>query len=187
MLKFLSRTQRLFSRFISKQNGVAAVEFALVVPLLITLYIGTVEASRALSHDRRLTSAASALGDLVAQTKGSLTAAELSDLFSVARITVAPYDASSLKQIVTHVSINANGDTNIEWSEGRNGGVGHAENASYDLPAEFIDLAQDTYVIVSEAEMNYEPITGFIFSKGITLYKEYYYVARFGDRINLEP
>lgn len=187
MLEFLSRIQRLLSRFSLARDGVAAVEFALVMPLLITLYIGTTEASRALSHDRRLTSAASALGDLVAQTKGSLTPTELADLFSIAKITVAPYDASNLKQIVTHVYINADGDTNIEWSEGRNGGVKHTKNTPYDLPVEFTNLAHDTYVIISEAEMNYQPITGFIFPEGITLYKEYYYVARYGDKIRLDP
>ena len=187
MLEFVTRIQRLLSRFILTRDGVAAVEFALVLPLLITLYIGTVEASRALSYDRRLTSAASALGDLVAQTKGSLTQAELADLFSVAEITVTPYGASNLKQIATHVYVNADGDTNIEWSEGHNGGVAHAEDTPYDLPVEFTNVARDTYVIVSEVEMNYEPITSFIFSEGITLYQEYYYVARFGDSIALTP
>lgn len=185
MRRTLIDTVAAVRRFLAAENGVAAVEFALTMPLMIVLYFGSVEASRALGYDRRLTSAASALGDLVAQTKGDLTMAELNDLFAAAEITVAPYDASELGQIVTCVYVDPDGKATVQWSYGHNGGDPHQEGEPFDLPAEFTAMASDTYVIVSEAEMTYTPLTEIVFPASIDLYKDYYYVPRYGEFIDV--
>lgn len=179
---------RTFARHFGRnQAGVAAVEFALIMPFMIILYFGTVEASRALAYDRRLTSAASALGDLVAQTRVSLTTAELNDYFAAARITMVPYDADELQQIVTLVYVDENGAATVEWSYADNGATAHAEDAAYTLPSEFTAIATDTFVIVSEASLFYRPITNIAFESGFNLYKEQYYVPRFGGLIEVDP
>ena len=185
MRNLLSKLLRSARRLAQERKGVAAVEFALILPLLLTLYIGTIEGSRALSYDRRLTSAASALGDLVAQTKSSLTLTELNDIFVAAEITVSPFTATTLEQVVTCVFVDADGNAIVNWSYGHNGGTAHSTGAAYDLPVEFTDVARDTYVIISEARMDYTPLTGFIFPEGFTLYKEHYYVPRFGEYIDV--
>ena len=50
-------------RFKSDENAVAAVEFALILPLLIVLYIGTAELTQAISVNRKVTHLASSLAD----------------------------------------------------------------------------------------------------------------------------
>ncbi|MAC38359.1 MAG: pilus assembly protein TadE, partial [Oceanicaulis sp.] len=61
-----SLTHRLH-RFWRDCRGLSAVEFALIAPVMILLYLGAVDLSLVLSIDRKVTSAASALADLVAQ------------------------------------------------------------------------------------------------------------------------
>ncbi len=175
----------MVKRFWRAETGAAAVEFALTMPLLMVLYFGSMEASRAIAYDRRLTAAASSLGDLVAQKRGDLTEAELQDLFAAAKITVAPYDASDLKQVVTCVYVDADGNATVEWSRGTNGGDPHEEDDAYDLPGEFTAMASETYVIVSEAEMAYQSLTSLVLPDTLDLYKEHFYVPRYGEFIDI--
>jgi len=182
----LSRARACCKRFCRANDAVAAVEFALIMPLLLLMYIGAVEASRALSYDRRLTSAAATLGDLVAQTKGDLTHAELNDLFKAATITVTPQSATLLRQVVSNVFVDGSGKGTVIWSEGYNGGTPYPKDADFTLPKAFTDIASGTWVIVSEASMMYQPITSFVYKSGIPLSKEYFYAPRFGDFIDIK-
>lgn len=175
-----------FEKFNASERGVAVIEFALIMPFMLLLYFGTVEGSRALAYDRRLNSAAAALGDLVARTKSSLTTAELNDYFLASRITMTPYDPDALQQVVTCVYVDEDGNSTVIWSQGNNGGTAHTVSANYDLPEAMTDIASESYVIVSEAEMDYNPLTDLIFESTINLYKEQFYIPRFGELIALD-
>lgn len=187
MGKFLSHIASLTRRFCQAVDGVAAVEFAIVLPVMITLYVGSVEASRALTYDRRLETAAASLGDLVAQSSTDITVSELNDLFTAAKTTIAPHDASGVRQTVTCVRIDDDGDTEVMWSRGYNGGSQHTVGAEYDLPQEFVDISGASFVIVSEAELDYAPLTGIVFPDGFTLSSTNFYLPRFGGFIDVVP
>ena len=49
------------------ERGVSAVEFAMLLPLMLTLYLGGVEVSQGVSIDRKVTLTARTVADLVAQ------------------------------------------------------------------------------------------------------------------------
>ena len=61
----LARARRL----LRNERGIAAVEFALILPIMLVLWLGGVEVTGALSVDRRLNNLASSIGDLVARDK----------------------------------------------------------------------------------------------------------------------
>ncbi|MFN5553034.1 MAG: TadE/TadG family type IV pilus assembly protein, partial [Hyphomonadaceae bacterium] len=65
------------------QRGVSAVEFALIAPLMIMMLFGASEVSQAVSVDRKVTLAASTLGDLAAQTDR----VSCTDLAQIANVT----------------------------------------------------------------------------------------------------
>ena len=67
---------RPFRRFAKDARGVSAVEFALILPLMLTLYLGGNELTHALTIARKVTHATSSLGDLVTQTK-AVSAADM--------------------------------------------------------------------------------------------------------------
>src|SRR5690606_26993438 len=73
--------RRRLRRFSHDRRGAAAVEFALVVPLLLLLYLGTVEASALYTVDRRIVTISGTMGDLVARVNGSISQATLDDFF----------------------------------------------------------------------------------------------------------
>src|SRR5262245_44457481 len=59
--------RRRLQRLAHDQRGVSAVEFAMLLPLMLTLYLGAVEISQAVAVDRKVTLAARSVADLVAQ------------------------------------------------------------------------------------------------------------------------
>ena len=50
-------------------RGVAAIEFAMIVPIMSAMFIGAVEVSQAITVDRRVTQVASSTADLVARAE----------------------------------------------------------------------------------------------------------------------
>ena len=58
-------------RLVRDIRGVSAVEFALVLPLMVALYLGLAEASQAIAIDRKVTLTAHALSDLASQARAS--------------------------------------------------------------------------------------------------------------------
>ena len=81
------RLGRLRSR---EERGIAAVEFSLILPIMIVLWIGGVEVTSALSVDRRLNNLASSIGDLVARSK-TITYAQITDIFELSEAAMFPY------------------------------------------------------------------------------------------------
>jgi Flp pilus assembly protein TadG len=178
-------------RFLRRQDGVAAVEFALVLPIMLLVYIGTVEASALITMDRRVQSVTGTLGDLVARSNTNISATTMRDYFRAASGVMTPYPADDLEQVVTQVRVNADRTTQVVWSrqykEGVYGvGTKHAVGATVDLPSELIDVAVDGFVIVSETSYsNYKPLYGIVFDQAVTLYRENFYLPRFQGSITV--
>jgi len=175
----------MLRRFARSSRGVAAVEFALVLPFMLLLYLGSIELSAAISVDKRVTVAAGSLGDLVARADTSISTSTLNDYFTAAGATMAPYDDTTLKQVVTCVKIDSSGNATVLWSKGYNGGTPHPDDSTFDVPTDLKNLQLDNYVIVSEAAMPYDPMFGYVFKNAFDLYHEFFYVPRYGDKIEL--
>ncbi len=139
------------------RRGVSAVEFALIAPLLILLYFGSVHVTLALSADRKLTSSASMVADLVAQAE-TVDAGMIEDIFQAGQALVQPFAADPLAMRITSVRADGNGVALVEWSEGR----GMAPRGPGDVPSVPAGvLLPDGGVIVVEASYPYEtPFTG---------------------------
>jgi len=54
-------------RMLANRDGIAAIEFALIAPIMIALYIGLAEISLLVTADRNVSHAASVTGDLATQ------------------------------------------------------------------------------------------------------------------------
>jgi len=172
-------------RFAIAEEAIAAVEFALILPFMLVLYMGSIEISQVISVDQKAAAAAGALGDLVARTNGDITNATLNDYFSAVGMIMTPYPDDNLKQLVTSVYVDTNGATNVEWSVGYNGATAKTQDNTYPLPVELTAIARDEYVIVSEVEIPYQPWGGYFFTSSIRLYKQFFFISRFSEAINL--
>jgi Flp pilus assembly protein TadG len=181
----LSAIRRKLRFFLEAQRGAAAVEFTLVVPLMLLLYIASLELSQAITVDRRVTTVVGTVGDLVARSKDNITSCDLTDYFTAAQSIMRPFSATGLEQVITQLQVDEDGVATVKWSVGFNGGTAHVVGDPFpitDVP-EMANIAKDSYLIVAESSYSYLPLLGLFFKTAFPLYHRNYYLPRFGDKI----
>lgn len=172
------------------EAGTAAVEFALILPIMLLVYIGSVEASAVISMDRRVQSVAGTLGDLVARADTNISAATLTDYFRAAGGIMTPYPADGLGQVVTQLEVDDDGTATVVWSwqyvDGTYGvGTDYLPGDTYELAEAMQTIAAGNFLIVAEATNTYLPMYGFAFDQPIRLYRENFFMPRFGGSISV--
>jgi Flp pilus assembly protein TadG len=150
----MKRSATGFGRgFWRDRRGVSALEFALIAPVLIFFYMGMAELSQAMTAKRRISHAASAVGDLVTQESG-VTRATVDDILNAAVTTMRPFPTNTLKLRVTSVTADANNIPKVDWSRGNGGYNAFAKGTNYvGLPNGLISANEN--ILVSEAAYTY--------------------------------
>ena len=97
------------------QRGVSAIEFALLAPIIILMYVGTVEIGNLLTVDRRVEAVASTAADLTAQVK-QVSNADLADIVAASTSILAPYSTTPLKVVLSSVVADQNNNGKVAWS-----------------------------------------------------------------------
>jgi Flp pilus assembly protein TadG len=181
LYRFGRRIRALLGGLRADGRGVAVVEFAIITPFLILLYMGTIEISDLIAVDRRVTVVSGTTGDLVARSEDTISSSTLTDYFRAAEGIILPYSKTGLEQVVSLLSVNASGTTaTVVWSQSYNGGTAHAPSSTYPLPAEMRTIAKASWVVVSEADYSYRPVLGMVVKTAISLHHESYYMPRYG-------
>ena len=170
---------RRLQRFGRDKRGVSAVEFALVLPLMMTLYLGGVELSQAITASRKVTLVARTVSDLTSQVS-TISNASMTDILKASAAIVSPFSANSVKVTVSCVTIDANGKATIAWSDTLNG-TAHAVGTTVTLPAA-LDVPSTT-LIWSEAEYDYKPTIGYVITGTMALKDQMYMRPRLSDTI----
>src|SRR3979411_850394 len=95
MKTIMSRINLLqrFARFRQDERGVSAVEFAMLLPLMITLSLGSVEISQGVGIDRKVTLTTRTVADLASQVS-SINNADMTNMLNASAAVIAPYDTS---------------------------------------------------------------------------------------------
>lgn len=189
-MRALLRLKRRLGRFGRAEGGAAAVEFAMVLPIMLLLYIGSIEVTLLISMDRKLQSVTGALGDLVARSDTTILVSTLEDYFTAASGIMTPHASATLQQTVTQVAVADNGSATVVWSRDFHDGAispttRYSAGDSFDLPDAMTDIARGDYVIVAEGSYSYAPIYGYAFQQTVDLHRENFFMPRFGDRIDI--
>lgn len=72
------------------EAGASAIEFALILPAVVLLYIGTVDLNQYISVTRKVANASSILSDLITQNVSTISAAGIDDTFTGAKLAMKP-------------------------------------------------------------------------------------------------
>lgn len=148
---FLTRLKR----FASDNSGVGAVEFALVVPLLLTLYITAFEITVGFSVAQRVTRSASTIADLVTRENPTLTRSTLAGSVNVAGSIFAPYEPNDTLTIkITGVAMNAAGNPTVAWSWGNKQKIPYSFGTPVDVPVGM--RAADSFLIRAEVSVQHQ-------------------------------
>jgi Flp pilus assembly protein TadG len=149
--------QTLAARFSRERSGLAAVEFALILPIMVLLFFGMLEASDLFTVNRRLANAANSLVDLAAH-EPTLTHAQLDDMIvGVTRI-LEPTDTSTV--VMRVISIRKGSDINaqptVHWSRDEDGAEPYPQDSTYTGLDDNLSLNADSALLVVEVEYTYD-------------------------------
>ena len=171
MLKTMHRWISRFP-FARDQRGVSAVEFALLAPMMIGLYLGCVEISQGVAADRKVSLISAALANLTAQVS-TISSSDMTNILDASSAIIQPYSASLLKMTVSCLKIDANKAVTVKWSVTRGG---TANTGSMSIPSAL--AVANSYLILSEASYAYTPIVGVTITGTLTLSDKMYMSPR---------
>ena len=177
--KCLGRVRVLLWRLRADRRGVAAIEFAMIVPLMLLLLLATVEITGGIAADRKVTLVARTLSDLVSQAS-SITDDDMKNVFAASYGVLTPYSANSAKATITEIYVDKNKIAKVLWSKSgtvtQSGSTASATLAASSHGAgDTITIPDglkvpDTFLIFSEFSYPYQPAIAYVLPKaGITL------------------
>jgi Flp pilus assembly protein TadG len=114
----MPRQGRICRRFLTSTRGVAAVEFALVAPMLLLLLLASIDAGRAVAVYMKVRAAAYAL-DSMANQYPSVQDSDLQLISGAAAAVLAPYPSGPTGLRISQVEITTGGPV-VAWSYGSN-------------------------------------------------------------------
>lgn len=119
--------------FAASTSAIAAVEFALVAPLMTLLFFGMMEASDLFTVKRRIANAANSLSDLITHDQ-TITKAQVADSIIGVKRLLEPTDVSTLSIRIVSVikGPNANDPVLVHWSIDDTGAAPYAADEVYD-------------------------------------------------------
>ena len=108
---------RKLKRFAADGRGVAAIEFAFIAPLLLTMYFVTMEIAPAIDSNKKVGRAASMIADLITQQQ-QITKSEVEAIMRIGQSTLNPYSRSPLNIKVTAIEMSSDSSptATVAWS-----------------------------------------------------------------------
>lgn len=101
---FLRSAARPIRAIAGNRRGVAAVEFAFIVPVLLCLYLVTMEASEAIEVNKKVSRMASSVADLITQ-QSRMQKSEVVAVMKIATAALQPYHRSTSDIQVTAIQL----------------------------------------------------------------------------------
>ena len=145
-------------RFWRDGRGVAAVEFAFIVPVLLVMYFVTMEASQAIETSKKVSRIGSMVADLVTQ-RPSVVKADLDAIMQIGTSTLQPYNRSSPTIIITAIQMSSDASPKVQvaWSRKIVAGTASAGGiTSATVPASL--KVPNSFLIRVESDLGYKPI-----------------------------
>jgi Flp pilus assembly protein TadG len=169
------------------RRGVSAVEFALVLPLMITLYIGTVEVAKGIAIYRKVTQAARTVADLATQFR-IIKNVDRDNILAAGPAVLYPTSDTPLRITLSAVDIDVSGVAKIGWTVSYHDGtlpkrsVGDVVN----LPADVLKVP-NSQLIWAEVSYSYNPEIADWIIKGTIDLKDNFFMRPRLEKVVRDP
>ena len=168
------------------KRGVSAVEFALVLPLMVTLFLATVETTQGLQADRKVSLAARALSDLASQAT-TIADADMSNILDATADVIAPFNVSNAQMVVTGIQTDILGVSRAVWSDARNA-TRYSCGQVMTIPTELKPTLGTTgFLVLAEVKYSYTPTVAYLISGSLLLSDRLYTRPRIGETVSRTP
>jgi Flp pilus assembly protein TadG len=150
---------------VKDRHGIAATEFAVILPIMLVTFFGTVEFSSGIAVDRKVTLMARTLADLTSQAV-SVANNDLTNFFNASNGIMTPYSRTPISSTISELYVDPKTlQARVQWSQGA---TPRAISSPVTIPTAL--AVGGTYLLFSEVSYLYVPAVGYVMAKtGITL------------------
>lgn len=184
------RFRGLLHRFRGSDDGLAILEFSLILPILLTLYFGTIELCNMMGQVRKVDLLSRTIGDLVAGIS-TPSRAQIDDIFQSSKVVLLPFDSAGAEMVVSAVGVFGN-QTSGQMRVCSSVAAGASPRAADESPGVALPdgfKVDGMRLLLVEVRMKYKPIAAETFASligrrvdGITFSKQVLWPIRFGRR-----
>jgi Flp pilus assembly protein TadG len=155
MLPIWLHIRRTAARMLRDRSGIAATEFAVIVPVMLVMFFGTVEFSSGVAVDRKVTLMARTLSDLTSQST-TVTDVDLAGFLAASKGVMTPYSSAPTRSTISELYVVPGSlDVRVQWSQGY---APRAPKSTMTIPTEL--KVAGTFIIFSEVSYRYVPAVG---------------------------
>jgi Flp pilus assembly protein TadG len=174
-----SVSRSLLRRFARDRDGVSAVEFALLLPFMLTLYIGGAELGDGMAVKFKSTLAARTVTNLASESV-SINNATMSSILGASSSVVAPYSSAGMIVTLSEITTDSKGQGTVTWSDSLNG-TARAAGSSITLPSNL--QMPNISILFGEVTYPYTPAMGYVVTGTINIYQSVYFFPRLSTTV----
>jgi len=162
----------------------AAVEFALALPVITLLMLGSVELARYVILNQKLDRVAVSMADLVARAE-TISQTELDDIFIAAGEVALPFELGPNGRVIVSAVTNPDGDgPEIAWQRSNDGAYAATSRLGSEGGAatlgDDLQVREGETAIVSEVFFDFEPFLSELVLAPREMYKRAFHRPRLG-------
>jgi Flp pilus assembly protein TadG len=157
-----------FRRFVDSTRAVAAVEFAMVMPVLLLLFLGSFDAGNAIVIYMKVRAATYSLGAITNQYgigNAAISTSIMSTITNATSAILSPYSNTPTVLVISQIKATNATNATVSWSHTVNG-TALTQGATYSsLPTNFAKNScggtYPCYVILASVSYTYTPMFGY--------------------------
>jgi len=183
-MRMVAQLAGLSRRFVAARRGMAAVEFAMVLPVLAVLFLATFDGGRALAIYMKVRAATYTV-DAVTNQYPSISSAQMSDIVGATAKVLSPYSGTPLVVTISQIEVTKQNTATVAWSYSFNG---TPLSGSQTVPANLATCGTyPCYLIYGQVSYAYTPLFGFFATSTINLSDSLYTTPRSATCIAYTP
>lgn len=108
--------KRLVKKFWRRDDGVAAIEAALLIPIMLTMFLGTYDVGTAILANQKAVTASQVTADLIARNR-NVCDTEINEAIEAARLAMLPYSNNNFGIDVVSIRFDEDSNPVVLWRE----------------------------------------------------------------------
>jgi Flp pilus assembly protein TadG len=165
----MRRLPNLAAGLIRSEKGLAAVEFSMILPIMLVMLVGVFDGTNAFAVYGKTRFATATLAELTNQYT-TIHDADLTQILGATSTVLAPYSSAAATTSVSQIAINASGVATVSWSNTLTPG------STFTLPSGL--ATPSSYLIYCQVSYTFTPSFSSVFTGPITLSDSIYVSPR---------
>ncbi|HEX4861495.1 MAG TPA: TadE/TadG family type IV pilus assembly protein [Rhizomicrobium sp.] len=160
----------ILKRIRAAQGGMAAAEFALILPALLAMIFGAIEVTNVLIVRADVANITSSAADLIAQ-ESTVGDTDMTNVFNSLSALIYPYSTTGASIVITSVIDDGHGGGKVAWSDAYHG-TARTVGAAVTVPTGLITTGGS--VVMSEVTYSYTTPSAYLVKVPVTMTNTFY-------------